>query len=314
MPRFLWPSGSFAEIIDGVTCRESDPQNEVSKTMTTSIQLSEKPEIEYPDDDGEPMSDNTLQFKWIVLIKENLEIVFRDNPNVFVAGNLLWYPVEGDPTIRTAPDAMVAIGRPKGRRGSYKQWEEGNVPPAVVFETLSPGNRPGELDRKFRFYQQYGVLEYYIYDPDSGSFEAWIRSGSRLVRLENASGFVSPRLRTRFEPGEGPDNLTIFAPDGSPFLTSLELKAQADADRQRADSALERAEVERKRAEAEGERADSAANRAERLAARLRNWASTPMPYEHLPETFGMPQMRKSSCFGAWPTCGRLAGLHGQCR
>ena len=203
--------------------------------MTTSIQLSEKPEIEYPDDDGEPMSDNTLQFKWIVLIKENLEIVFRDNPNVFVAGNLLWYAVEGDPTIRTAPDAMVAIGRPKGRRGSYKQWEEGNIPPQVVFETLSPGNRPGELERKFRFYQQYGALEYYIYDPDNGSFEAWLRSGSRLVKVESISGFVSPRLGTRFEPGSGPDNLTILRPDGKPFLTYLELTAQADADRRRAE-------------------------------------------------------------------------------
>ncbi len=147
----------------------------------------------------------------------NLETVFLNNPNVFVAGNLLWYPVEGDPTIRTAPDAMVAIGRPKGRRGSYKQWEEGNIPPQVVFETLSPGNRPGELDRKFRFYQQYGVLEYYIYDPDSGSFEAWLRTGNRLVRVENVSGFVSPRLGTRFEPGVGTDNLKIFDPTAARY-------------------------------------------------------------------------------------------------
>ena len=118
--------------------------------MTTAIQLSEKPAIEYPDDDGEPMADNTLQFKWIVLIKENLEILFHDDPNVFVAGNLLWYPVEGEPTIRTAPDAMVAFGRPKGRRGSYKQWEEGNIAPQVVFETLSPGQPPARAGAKIR--------------------------------------------------------------------------------------------------------------------------------------------------------------------
>jgi len=29
--------------------------------MTTAIQLSAKPAIEYPDDDGEPMADNTLR-------------------------------------------------------------------------------------------------------------------------------------------------------------------------------------------------------------------------------------------------------------
>ena len=60
------------------------------------------------------MADNTLQFKWIVVIKEGLEALFRDDPDVFVAGNLLWYPVEGKPKIRLAPDAMVAFGRPKG--------------------------------------------------------------------------------------------------------------------------------------------------------------------------------------------------------
>ena len=45
--------------------------------------------IEYPDCDGQPMSDNTLQFKWIVTIKEGLEALFRNHPDVFVAGDLL---------------------------------------------------------------------------------------------------------------------------------------------------------------------------------------------------------------------------------
>ncbi len=66
------------------------------------------------------MSDNTQQFRWIVTIKENLELIYAQNPHVFVAGDLLWYPVEGNNTIRQAPDVMVAIGRPKGDRGSYQ--------------------------------------------------------------------------------------------------------------------------------------------------------------------------------------------------
>ena len=45
---------------------------------------------------------------------------------------LLWYAVEGDNKIRQAPDAMVAFGRPKGYRGSYRQWEEGGIAPQVV--------------------------------------------------------------------------------------------------------------------------------------------------------------------------------------
>jgi Uma2 family endonuclease len=70
------------------------------------------------------------------LIKENLECLFADHPDVFVAGDLLWYPVEGRPDIRVAPDALVTFGRPKGYRGSYQQWQEGNIAPQVVFEIL----------------------------------------------------------------------------------------------------------------------------------------------------------------------------------
>jgi hypothetical protein len=50
------------------------------------------------------MSDNTLQFKWIVLINKGLETLFRHDSNVFVAGDLLWYPEEGNPnTSRCSP-------------------------------------------------------------------------------------------------------------------------------------------------------------------------------------------------------------------
>ena len=42
--------------------------------------------------------------------------------------------------------AMVVFGRPKGYRGSYRQWEEGGIAPQVVFEILSPGNRASGHD------------------------------------------------------------------------------------------------------------------------------------------------------------------------
>ena len=110
--------------------------------MVQQLETSTKLDILYPDSDGQPMADNTKQFNWIVRIKENLELLFASNPNVFVAGDLLWYPVQGNNTLRRAPDAMVAFGRPKGDRGSYKQWKEDNIAPQVVFEILSPGNTP----------------------------------------------------------------------------------------------------------------------------------------------------------------------------
>src|SRR5690348_7505020 len=117
----------------------------------------EKKEVFYPESDGKPIAENTIQYNWIERIKGNIEAVFADNPDVFVAADNLWYPVEGNPYISVAPDIYVVFGRPKGDRGSYKQWEEGGIAPQVVFEIWSPGNTAGEITNKYLFYSQYGV-------------------------------------------------------------------------------------------------------------------------------------------------------------
>jgi hypothetical protein len=72
--------------------------------MSTFFHAPPRPEIVYPDSDGQPMTENTLQFEWIVTIKGGLEATFRNRPDVFVAGDLLWYPVEGEPQIRSSAD------------------------------------------------------------------------------------------------------------------------------------------------------------------------------------------------------------------
>ena len=223
--------------------------------------LSLARELLYPDSDGQPMADNTLQFRWIVLIKENLELLFADQPDVFVAGDLLWYPVEGHPEIRVAPDALVAFGRPKGERGSYQQWKEDNIAPQVVFEILSPGNRLKEMLKKQEFYHDYGVEEYYIYDPDRNDLHGLLRTGVGLRTIEEIQNWTSPRLGIRFVVTG--TTLELYRPDGRPFLSFLELE-------QRAEQADQRAEQERQRAEQERQRADQEYQRAERLAAQLR--------------------------------------------
>ena len=58
------------------------------------------PEIVYPESDGKPMADNTEQFKWIVKIKENLEVLFKSNPDVFVSGDLLRNTTRGRSRLR----------------------------------------------------------------------------------------------------------------------------------------------------------------------------------------------------------------------
>ena len=220
-------------------------------------------EIIYPDSDGKPMADNTRQFRWIVTIKENLELIFANQPDVFVAGDLLWYPVEGSRAICQAPDVMVVFGRPKGdspeatlcERGSYKQWTEANVNPQVVFEILSPGNRLGEMAKKFQFYDRYGVEEYYIYDPDDVDLTGWRRLDDKLEVIEEMNGWVSPRLGVRF--AIAPDTLEIFKADGEKFLSFVEIdslrkqeRLRAEQERLRADEAVTQLEAQKKRNEA----------------------------------------------------------------
>ena len=219
------------------------------------------PNLIYPDSDGQPMADNTKQFRWIVTIKEKLELLFAEDEDVFVAGDLLWYPVEGDPKIRQAPDVLVAFSRPKGDRGSYQQWREDDIAPQVVFEILSPGNRLGEMVRKLGFYNRYGVEEYYIYNPDTIDFTGLLRTDGDLTVIEELDGWVSPNLGIRFQ--MTPETLEIYRPDGEKFLTYVELGAQREAERQRA-------ETERQRAEAAEAELDAQRDRIAALEAQLK--------------------------------------------
>ena len=215
--------------------------------MVSQLQSPNQTEVIYPESDGQPMADNTKQFRWIVAIEQNLDWMYADDPNVFVAGDLFWYPVEGRNTIVNAPDVMVVLGRPKSDRGSYKQWEEDGIAPQVVFEIRSPSNSQIEMDKKLLFYDRYGVEEYYIYNPDKNALSGWLRAEDGLDAIEQMNGWVSPRLAIRFDVSG--EELQIYRPDGSKFYSYVEIcqlleqeKQQVEQERQRAEQAEQRVE------------------------------------------------------------------------
>jgi Uma2 family endonuclease len=239
--------------------RKIDYQGREEKFMTTFINLDS--DIDFPDSDGKPMADNTEQFRWIVLIKENLEMMFSAFMDVFVAGDLLWYPIQDKNVAPQAPDAMVAFGVQKKKRGSYQQWKENNIAPQVVFEILSPSNKNKEMKKKFEFYQTHGVEEYYLYNPDKNSLEGWIRENNQLAKIQVLNGWISPRLAIKFDTTQ--PELIIYRPNGQRFLSFIELQQlkdlesrRADMERQRADMETQRADMERQRADMETQRAD----------------------------------------------------------
>jgi len=192
--------------------------------MVSQLESSKKSTIIYPESDGKPMADNTKQFRWITIIHGNLSWLFANDEMVFVAGDLLWYSVEGSPKITQAPDVMVIFGVPKGERGSYKQWEENNIAPQVVFEILFPGNTQKEMSKKLLFYDRYGVEEYYIYDPDKNELSGLLRSEENLEVIESMDDWVSPRLGIRFDMSG--EELQLYHSNGEIFQSFEQIKEQ----------------------------------------------------------------------------------------
>lgn len=234
--------------------------------------------IHYPETDGEPMAENVDQYNWIVKVKTNLHVLLG---NDFVAGDLFWYPVEGDPTIRRAPDVMVALGRPPGSRSSFLQWEEGGRGPEVVIEVWSPGNRFREMIEKFRFYETYGVQELITWDSDGQNLVVHVRRGNELQPVNTTGGWTSPLLGVTFD-GDG-ETLVIRDANGRPFEEAEEILRRADRETARAEAASKRAEDERVRAEeanqramVERARAEEANQRVEALLAQLRALGVSP--------------------------------------
>ncbi len=234
------------------------------------------PHLIYPESDGQPLADNTKQARWIVVLYGNLAALFRDAEEVFVATNLFWYPVEGEVQLRTAPDVLVVFGRPKGDRSSYRQWEEGGVAVTVVFEILSPGNSVSEMLNKLAFYEEHGVEEYYVYDPDSNSLYVYVLRGEMLVRVRQLETFVSPRLGIRFDlSGE---EMAVYRPDGQRFLTFEEMQAAREQETKRANQAEQRADQAQQRAD----QVEKRASRLAELSRKVRRRQASPEEMEEL--------------------------------
>ena len=188
-------------------------------------------ELFYPESDGKPMSDNTLQAYWIIHLFTNLDDLLPD----FVAADLMWYPVQGNNRLFLAPDVMVALGRPKGHRGSYQVWREADIQPQVAFEIRSPSNSDAEMARKLADYDRYGVQEYYNYDPDPAHnlLEVFIRRDGALRPVPVVGSFDSPLLGIRFLLRT--PTLQLLHPDGSPFTSRNEERIRANAAQERAE-------------------------------------------------------------------------------
>jgi Uma2 family endonuclease len=232
--------------------------------------------IHYPERDGKPMAETDVHIDVLIYLREALKDYFRDEPQVYIAGNMLLYYEEGNPAACVAPDIFVVQGVSKGERLTYKLWEEGQ-PPTVIFEITSRGSRLEDLGTKRALYAMLGVQEYFLYDP-LGEYLRPPLQGYRLQQGEyervlpgDQGQLVSQALSLELRLQDG--QLQIVNPaTGERLLTPAEAHAarRTEAEARQVEAAARQAEAAaRQAAEARAALAEAELKRLQEELARL---------------------------------------------
>jgi Uma2 family endonuclease len=204
-----------------------------------------------------------------ILMTELIETLghrFRDDPMVYVSGNLFVYFEEGHPEMVVAPDVFVARGARKGKRRIYKVWEEKKGPDLVI-ELTSEDTHLEDLGKKRAIYERLRIKEYIIFDPEGIRFDPQLRAfrlqGDAFQKVEptrSAAGalvFHSEVLGLELH-GRGQSLRLVDPRTGETLPTPAESYEAAEREMQRAEAEMHRARKEKRRAEKERERAEAA--------------------------------------------------------
>lgn len=215
--------------------------------MTLITDVPTRTAVHYPETDGQPMGETDVHIAQILDLRFALSRYFRDDPQVYVAANLLVYYVEGDPKECVVPDVFVVRGVPKGERRVYKIWEEGQAPSAV-FEITSPSTRRDDLGSKKVLYADLGVAEYFIFDPMGQlrpAFQGFRLSNGDYQRLAEPITSETLGLDLRVEA----NRLRLYDPRTHQRLLTPD---EADAARETAEAEVKRLRAELERLKAAG--------------------------------------------------------------
>jgi len=209
------------------------------KAMSAVLNLKKRAEILYPETDGKPMGETDYHIQTITYIYQALSAFFSSATDVKVLADIMFYYEEGNPRKVFSPDVMVVRGVGNHPRRSYKLWEEKQFP-QVIFEISSRGTWGEDLNKKWFLYQQFGVKEYYIFDPEYDYLPEPLiayrvkRGELKQVAVKNKRIFSEELGLDVVDTGEG---LRFFNPETKEFLLTLSEEQQA---RRRAEDEVER--------------------------------------------------------------------------
>ena len=119
---------------------------------------------------------------------------------------------------------MIVRGVGKHPRRTFNLWEE--KIPEIVFEISSRGTWKADFQKKFLIYQQIGVQEYYIFDPEYDQLKTeplvayHLKNGVfEEVKVKRGRVF-SPALNLEIvDTGE---TLRLFNPETKKFLPTMQ--------------------------------------------------------------------------------------------
>jgi Uma2 family endonuclease len=121
-------------------------------------------EIEYPESDGQPIGETDFHITATLLLLQMLRDHFENEPQIYVASDMMFYYEPGNPRAVKAPDVFVVKGVGKHKRRVYKLWEEQAIP-CTLFEITSKQTAQADLTTKYQLYERLGVKEYFLFDP-----------------------------------------------------------------------------------------------------------------------------------------------------
>ena len=159
--------------------------------------------IYYPSSDGKPMAESPEHARCMVFLYQALEDHFRDSPGMYIALDMNWYWEKGNRKACRAPDVMVIPKVIQKRRRSFRSWNEGGVIPTVCFELASKRTWKKDLGEAKDDYEEQGVKEYFIFDPEFLFLETPLLGfrlkGKRYERIptESDGSLISRQLGLR---------------------------------------------------------------------------------------------------------------------
>ena len=211
------------------------------KAMSAVLKLKKQEEIFYPESDGKPMGETDWHIQTISYLYQALKVYFSSVSDVKILADIMFYYEEGNPRKVFSPDVAVVKGVGNHPRRTYKLWKEKQFP-QVIFEISSRSAWGEDLNKKWLLYQQFGVKEYYIFDPEYDYLPEppvayRVKRGElKQIAVKNHRIFSEELGLEIVDTGEG---LRLFNPTTKEFLGTLgeeyrgRLAAEAEVERLR---------------------------------------------------------------------------------